>query len=58
MTTEPTLGLLNFQASGAGNTAQPLHLIDVTSWMNTNGGTLQSSSPIYTMVSNVNGNVI
>lgn len=49
----PTQGCL----IGSGPNAQPLHLIDVTSWVNNIGGLMVYSKPVYTMVTDADGNV-
>lgn len=51
------IGLNNFQLNGAGNIAMPLHLIDISSWMNTKAGLLSYSQPLFTMVTDTSGNV-
>lgn len=51
------LGLNNFQLNGNGPLSLPLHLIDITSWLNTNSNVLTYSQPLYTMVSDLPGNV-
>lgn len=57
-TTQPgVLGLNNFQLNGAGSIAQPLHLIDVTAWLNTVGGVIQYATPLYAMYIDPSGNV-
>jgi hypothetical protein len=53
-----SLALANWQINGAGNTAVPLVMFDVTSWINNIQGTLTYSTPGFNLNFDPSGNVV
>lgn len=49
------IALNNFQLNGTGSVQLPLHLFDITSWLNTNAGNTVVAQPLWTMQTDVNG---
>lgn len=49
------IALNNFQLNGTGYIQLPLHLIDITSWLNTNAGNTVVALPLWTLNTDVNG---